>query len=85
MRLHFVCLQLFITIGILVAQCINYGNQNYEWGWRLNLGLAGLPALLLMVGAALVPETPSHLVEVGMEEKGREVLRKIRGVEGAAV
>jgi hypothetical protein len=35
-----------------------------------------------MVGAAMVPETPSHLIEVGQEEKGREVLRKIRGVEG---
>ncbi|WIA37403.1 hypothetical protein OEZ86_014328 [Tetradesmus obliquus] len=77
--------QLFITIGILVAQCINYGNQNYEWGWRLNLGLAGLPAALLMVGAALVPETPAHLVEVGREEQGRQVLRRIRGAEDVEV
>ncbi|KAF8065876.1 STP13 [Scenedesmus sp. PABB004] len=73
--------QLFITIGILAAQLINYGNQNYEWGWRLNLGLAGLPALLLIVGAALVPETPNHLVERGQLERGRATLRKIRGVD----
>lgn len=55
------------------------------WGWRLNLGLAGLPALLLMIGAALVPETPNHLVEAGYEEKGKAVLQKIRGVEGRAL
>lgn len=73
--------QLFITIGILVAQLINYGNQHYTWGWRLNLGLAGIPALLLIIGAALVPETPSHIVERGNIERGREVLQKIRGTD----
>jgi MFS family permease len=74
--------QLFITIGILLAQCINYANQDFEWGWRLNLSLAAVPALLLMVGAALVPDTPNSLVERGQEEKGKAMLRKIRGVEG---
>lgn len=79
-----ILLQLFITIGILVAQLINYGNQHYTWGWRLNLGLAGIPALLLIIGAALVPETPSHIVERGNIERGREVLQKIRGTDGEA-
>lgn len=73
--------QLFITIGILVAQCINYANQDLLWGWRLNLALAAVPALLLMCGAALVPETPNSLVERGYEEKGKAMLRKVRGVE----
>jgi MFS family permease len=74
--------QLFITIGILLAQCINYANQDFEWGWRLNLSLAAVPALLLMVGAALVPDTPNSLVERGQEGKGKAMLRKIRGVDG---
>lgn len=56
--------------------------MDYEWGWRLNLGLAGIPALLLIIGAALVPETPSHSVESGNVEKARKVLRKIRGTDG---
>lgn len=77
--------QLFVTIGILVAQLINFGNQHYTWGWRLNLGLAGIPALLLMIGAALAPETPAHVVERGNIEKGRQILQKIRGVEGMAL
>jgi hypothetical protein len=32
----------------------------------------------------MVPETPNHLVEAGLEERGRAVLCKIRGVEGVA-
>ncbi len=68
--------------AVQVAQCINYANQDFEWGWRLNLSLAAVPALLLMCGAALVPDTPNSLVERGQEEKGKAMLRKIRGVEG---
>jgi hypothetical protein len=31
--------QLAVTIGILVAQLINYGTQYIDpWGWRLSLG-----------------------------------------------
>lgn len=56
--------------------------QDFEWGWRLNLSLAAVPALLLMLGAALVPDTPNSLVERGQEEKGKQMLRKIRGVQG---
>eukprot|EP00897_Mesotaenium_endlicherianum_P008642 jgi/Mesen1/7806/ME000408S06901 len=34
--------QMATTIGILVAQLINYGTQHLHlWGWRLSLGLAG--------------------------------------------
>ena len=50
-----------------------------EWGWRLSLGLAGIPALLLTVGALLVTETPNSLVERGRLNEGKAVLRQIRG------
>lgn len=43
--------QLAITIGILVAQCINYGTDTiHPWGWRLSLGLAGVPAVIVTIG-----------------------------------
>jgi hypothetical protein len=45
------------------------------------LGLAGIPALLLTFGALLVSETPNSLIERGHLEKGKAVLKKIRGVE----
>lgn len=50
------------------------------WGWRLSLGLAGVPALLLTVGSLLVTETPNSLIERGRLEEGKAVLRRIRGI-----
>jgi hypothetical protein len=51
------------------------------WGWRLSLGLAGFPALLLTAGAFLVLETPNSLIERGRLDEGKTVLRKIRGTD----
>lgn len=51
------------------------------WGWRLSLGLGGLPALLLTLGAFLVVDTPNSLIERGHLEEGKSVLRKIRGID----
>ncbi|VVB15177.1 unnamed protein product [Arabis nemorensis] len=73
--------QLNVTIGILFANLVNYGTAKIEggWGWRLSLGLAGIPALLLTVGAFFVTETPNSLVERGRLDEGKAVLRRIRG------
>lgn len=51
------------------------------WGWRLSLGLAGIPAVLLTVGALLVVDTPNSLIERGRLDEGKAVLKKIRGTE----
>ncbi|CAI0429890.1 unnamed protein product, partial [Linum tenue] len=50
-------------------------------GWRLSLGLAGVPAVLLTLGALLVSETPNSLIERGRLDEGKAVLRKIRGTD----
>lgn len=76
--------QLATTLGIFTANMINFGTQNLEWGWRLSLGLAALPASLMTVGGILLPETPNSLLERGSAEKGRRVLEKIRGTEDVA-
>ncbi|GAB4817109.1 hypothetical protein N2152v2_004155 [Parachlorella kessleri] len=73
--------QLSITVGIVVAQLINYGNQYVPWGWRLSLGLAGLPATLLLVGGLLLPESPNSLIERGQNKEGRRVLERLRGTK----
>ncbi|XP_061992136.1 sugar transport protein 13-like [Rosa rugosa] len=75
--------QLNITIGILFANLVNYGTNKISggWGWRLSLGLAGLPAGLLTLGALFVVETPNSLVERGLLEEGKSVLRRIRGID----
>lgn len=75
--------QLNITIGILFANLVNYGTNKIKggYGWRISLGLAGIPALLLTVGALLVVDTPNSLIERGKLEEGKTVLRKIRGTD----
>ncbi|KGN56999.1 sugar transport protein 13 [Cucumis sativus] len=75
--------QFDVTIGILLANLINYGTSKIEggWGWRVSLALAGVPAFLLTLGAILVDDTPNSLIERGHLEKGKAVLKKIRGTE----
>ncbi|XP_061376493.1 sugar transport protein 13-like [Gastrolobium bilobum] len=75
--------QLNVTFGILFANLVNYGTNKIKggWGWRVSLGLAGIPALLLTLGASLVVDTPNSLIERGRFEEGKSVLRKIRGTD----
>ncbi|KAF5786353.1 putative major facilitator, sugar transporter, major facilitator superfamily [Helianthus annuus] len=75
--------QLNVTIGILFANLVNYGTAKIKggWGWRLSLGLAGVPAILLTIGALLVVDTPNSLIERGKLEQGKAVLKKIRGTD----
>ncbi|KAL9667942.1 hypothetical protein QQ045_002312 [Rhodiola kirilowii] len=74
--------QLATTLGIFTANMVNFGTEKIpSWGWRLSLGLAAAPALLMTVGGLLLPETPNSFIERGQTEKGRQVLVKIRGTD----
>ncbi|ESW15226.1 hypothetical protein PHAVU_007G055200 [Phaseolus vulgaris] len=75
--------QLNITIGILIANIVNYFTAQIKggYGWRISLALAGVPALMLTLGSLLVHDTPNSLIERGLEDEGKIVLKKIRGVE----
>eukprot|EP00250_Pteridium_aquilinum_P020700 c24911_g2_i1 orf=332-1915(-) len=74
--------QLNVTIGILFANLINYGTLRLRpWGWRLSLGIAGIPALCLTIGSLVIVETPNSLVERGQMEKAKGILKKIRGTD----
>lgn len=71
---------LFISIGYLVANLVNYGTSRVpEWGWRLSLGLAAVPAAVMVVGAALIPDTPSSLILRGKHDDARAALQRVRG------
>ncbi|KAK6130259.1 hypothetical protein DH2020_036000 [Rehmannia glutinosa] len=74
--------QLFVTIGILIANLINYGTSMiHPNGWRFSLGLAAVPGVVLFIGSLVITETPASLVQRGREEEGKAALKKIRGVE----
>ncbi|THU55635.1 hypothetical protein C4D60_Mb11t08640 [Musa balbisiana] len=74
--------QLDVTIGIFVANIVNYFVSNiHPWGWRLALGLAGVPATMLCLGSMVIAETPTSLIEREQLMEGLAVLKKIRGTD----
>ena len=78
--------QMATTIGILAANVVNYATDKmHPNGWRLSLGLAAVPALMLILGGVFCYETPNSLIERGRNEQGREVLVKIRGTANVMV
>lgn len=69
---------------LLIKVLTNFPSKNRikgGWGWRVSLGLAGIPALLLTVGSLLVVDTPNSLIERGRLDEGKAVLKRIRGVD----
>ncbi|KAJ4955676.1 hypothetical protein NE237_012459 [Protea cynaroides] len=74
-----VLFQLCVTIGILVANLVNYALENvHPYGWRIALGFAAVPGIMLCVGSLVITETPTSLVEREKFEEARATLMKIR-------
>jgi sugar porter (SP) family MFS transporter len=69
--------QLAIVGGILAAFLVNAALAS-SGDWRLMLGAAVIPSLILLAGMALLPETPRYLVSSGEEKEAREVLDQVR-------
>ncbi|KAG8082167.1 hypothetical protein GUJ93_ZPchr0014g46567 [Zizania palustris] len=66
----------FLIAGTLVANTVNYFTDHISvWGWRVSLGLAAVPATVIVVGAFFVPDTPSSLVLRGQTNKARASLQ----------
>jgi hypothetical protein len=51
------------------------------WGWRLSLGGAMVPALIITIGSLVLPETPNSMIERGDCDAAKTQLKRIRGVE----
>ena len=69
-----------IVGGILLAFIVNAILASSE-NWRLMLGLAAVPSLVLLAGMFFMPETPRHLVHTGDEEDAHDVLEDLPGDE----
>ena len=74
--------QLSVTIGILVSELVAYGLSGHG-DWRVSVGLALLPAVVLGLGIVREPESPAWLVRQGREDDAREVLRTLRDEQDA--
>ncbi len=72
--------QLAITLGILIAYLVNAAFAPVG-SWRWPVGLAFVPALVLLVGMYFLPETPRWLVGKDRDEEARRVLSRTRTEE----
>jgi len=68
--------QMMIVVGILAAFIVNAILAS-SGDWRLMLGLAAVPSVILFVGMFSMPETPRFLVKTGEEKEAREVLDEV--------
>jgi sugar porter (SP) family MFS transporter len=74
--------QMMIVIGILTAFIVNAVLAS-SGDWRLMLGLAAVPSVILFIGMFFLPETPRFLVREGEEEDAREVLEEVTDHDAA--
>lgn len=77
--------QLMITIGMLFSYGINFAFANAFQGWRWMLGGAMVPAMVLLIGTFILPESPRFLVRIGKEDLARQVLQTLRSKEEAEI
>ncbi|MFE1181027.1 sugar porter family MFS transporter [Streptomyces sp. NPDC058796] len=72
-----VLFQLMIMIGIVCAHFTGYFIGHQAWQWLIGFG--ALPAVVMLVGVTLLPESPRWLYAHGMVEKAQAVLLRLRG------
>ncbi|KAF4352237.1 hypothetical protein F8388_003634 [Cannabis sativa] len=80
--------QLAICLGMLASNIINYVTRvegEHRWtdyrGISISFGVVACLALLMVVGAKFLPETPNSLIQRGSKDEGRRSLEKLRGNE----
>jgi MFS transporter, SP family, sugar:H+ symporter len=75
--------QLFITFGLFLAACVNFGTYEHQRGnsgsWRIPLGLGFLWPLILAGGITFFPETPRFVYRRGRKEEAKETMMKVYG------
>ncbi|KAF2840873.1 monosaccharide transporter [Patellaria atrata CBS 101060] len=73
--------QFCITIGLLLASCVDYGTEDYDTtaSYRIPIALQMLWAIILAVGLFFLPESPRYFVKRGNLDKAAEVLARLRG------
>ncbi|RMJ24855.1 transporter [Aspergillus sp. HF37] len=73
--------QFCVTIGLLLASCVNYGMKDYNnsASYRVPIALQFLWALILAVGLFFLPESPRYHVKKGRPDRAAHCLARVRG------
>lgn len=73
--------QFCITIGLLLASCVDYGtkDRNDTGSYRIPIAIQFLWAMILAGGIAMLPESPRWYVKMGRPDDAAKALGRIRG------
>ncbi|KAM7206216.1 putative hexose transporter [Rhypophila sp. PSN 637] len=77
------CYQLFITLGIWLAEMINYGTHNMNGtsaSWRIPNAISFAWALILGGGILFLPESPRYAYRKGREDEARQTIARLAGL-----
>ena len=76
------CYQLFITLGIFIAYCINYGTKSHinPSSWRIPMGVGFIWSVIMAIGIMFLRESPRWEYRKGKIESARTTIAKSYGV-----
>ncbi|SDS41658.1 MFS transporter, sugar porter (SP) family [Nocardioides scoriae] len=69
------CFQLAIGVGIVISTLVG---ATEAVDWRISIGAAAVPALLMLLLQLRLPESPRWLVKRGRRDEAEAVLRRVR-------
>jgi sugar porter (SP) family MFS transporter len=74
--------QFCITIGLLLAACVNYSVQgrNDTGQYRIPIGIQFAWGIILAGGIACLPDSPRYFIKRGKTAEAKKALMKVRGV-----
>lgn len=77
------CYQLAITVGLLLAAIVNNatGGRNDTGSYRIPVAVQFAWAIIIIIGMAILPETPRYLIKMGRYEKAARALSRLRRLE----
>ncbi|PIA92024.1 High-affinity glucose transporter HXT2 [Cercospora beticola] len=76
--------QFCITIGLLLASCVNYAvrNRTDQSEYRIPIGIQFAWGVILGGGLLFLPDSPRYFVKRGRVEQARSALARLRGQPG---
>jgi MFS transporter, putative metabolite transport protein len=66
-------------LGATAAAFVGFALYSVDNGWRLMLGSALIPCIVLFIGRHDIPESPRWLAQRGQTEAARDVMRTVFG------
>ncbi|KAJ9264914.1 hypothetical protein DTO212C5_6900 [Paecilomyces variotii] len=76
------CFQLFVTLGMFIAYCINYGTESIHntSSWRITMGIGFVWSGVLAFGVLFLPESPRHVFRKGHPDLAKHTMSQLYGV-----